>query len=549
MILVKPGRPAGGNWNGFVVIMLSFAPLLTVHSCVVQTKDGLVRGESLTIFERDVNTFLGIPYAIPPLGNLRFLKPKPQRPWQGTYNATSGKPSCMQPRVPWVFVIPTSIEEDCLYLNVWTPNLSTSVRLPVLVWFYGGIFKLGSAYETRYNPSALVALNDVVFVSANFRSAMFGFFDADFKGAPGNVALWDQLLVMRWVRANIAGFGGDPALVTVLGESSSAMDIHLHMMSPYGSGLFQRVFLMSGTESSNVNVYSVFESIATGNKVAWELGCADVYQDLTTHPDKVLRCLRDKLAEDITSATENVTMPGAFAFLPTFKTEYLPYLPSIATKKGLVRRVDAMLSVVANEGAFAFIMQPDRELLQDDLSGYDDDEFKVAVENTLRNYLLENFALLALSSLNNVPSSDKAAFRQAAADLFGMTTFVCPARFFAEKHSNVGATVYGMVFGHRSEKSTYPEWVKVTHMEEIPYFFGIPFLDVGNYTDEDRNLSAYTMKTLVSFARVGQPLSPDGLQWPKFSTEKQNFLWVQPDNYSLIDYTTNTDCDLWREFL
>ncbi|KAH9367922.1 hypothetical protein HPB48_008358 [Haemaphysalis longicornis] len=406
----------------------------------------------------------------------------------------------MQPRVPWVFVIPTSISEDCLYLNVWTPNVLKTERLPVLLWLHGGIFKIGSAYETRYNPSALVALNDVVVVSANFRSGMFGFLDADNKGAPGNVALWDQLLVMRWVRSNIAAFGGDPKLVTVFGESSGAMDIHLHLMSPYTGGLFQRVFLMSGTESSDVDVDSVFESIGTGNKVAWELGCANANQDLTTHPDKVLRCLCDKPAEDIVSATENATMPRVLALLPTFNNEYVPYLPSTATKKDLVRKVDAMLSIDANEGAFSFIMQPDEELLNDDLKSYEHNEFKAAVKNNLRNWVKEKHVSLAFGYLDNATLSDKALIRQRAADFVGLTHFVCPARFFAEEHSEQGGTVYGMVFGHRSQKSTYPEWVKVTHMEEIPYFFGIPFLHVGNYTDEDRNLSAYAMKILVSFA-------------------------------------------------
>lgn len=549
MRLLKPGRPTGAKWKSIIFMVLSFAPVLNVHSSVVQTKAGLVRGESHTIMDREITTFLGIPYAIPPVGSLRFLKPKPQPPWQGTYNATSEKPSCMQPRVPWVFVIPTNLSEDCLYLNVWTPNASKKARLPVLLWFYGGTFKLGSAYETRYNPSALVALNDVVVVSPNFRSAMFGSLDADNKGAPGNVALWDQLLVMRWVQSNIAAFGGNPMLVTVFGESSGAMDIHLHMMSPHSVGLFRRAFLMSGTESSDVNVDSVFESIGTGNKVAWHLGCADAFQDLTTHPDKVLSCLREQLAEDITSATENVTMPRVLAFLPTFNTKYVPYLPSIATKKGLVRRVDTMLSVVANEGAFSFIMQPDRALLEDDLTSYPADEFTVAVENNLRNWVKEKLVSLGISYLNNATSSDKYAFRQRAADFFGLTNFVCPTRFFAENHSKKRATVYGMIFGHRSEKSMYPEWVKVTHMEEIPYFFGVPFLDIGNYTDEDRNLSAYTMNVLVSFARNGKPLSPDGLDWPKFSPKQQNFLWIQPNNYSLIDYSENTECDLWRNYM
>ncbi|KAH8024425.1 hypothetical protein HPB51_022934 [Rhipicephalus microplus] len=115
-----------------------------------------------------LQVFLGVPYAKPPIGELRFQKPQPPDSWDDIYEATSMKDSCMQARVPLVFHIPTPLSEDCLYLNVWTPNVTQGANLPVLVWFYGGIFKIGSAYETRYNATALSALNDVVVGSCNF---------------------------------------------------------------------------------------------------------------------------------------------------------------------------------------------------------------------------------------------------------------------------------------------------------------------------------------------------------------------------------------------
>ncbi|KAH6931202.1 hypothetical protein HPB50_022796 [Hyalomma asiaticum] len=255
-------------WRDAFIAVFILSCASPLGGVVVSTTEGKVRGMTKIVLGKDIDVFLGIPYAVPPTGELRFRKPLPQPPWKGVFDATSVKDSCMQPRVPWIFYIPTPLSEDCLYLNVWTPNASCKTILPVLLWFFGGTFKVGSAYETRYNGAALPALKDVVVVSSNFRSGMFGFLDANTEGAPGNVALWDQVLVMKWVQRNIRAFGGDPDLVTAVGESSGAMDIHLHLMSPFSEGLFRRMFSMSGTETTNSNVDSVFESISTGNSVA-----------------------------------------------------------------------------------------------------------------------------------------------------------------------------------------------------------------------------------------------------------------------------------------
>ncbi|XP_049525140.1 cholinesterase-like [Dermacentor silvarum] len=365
----------------FAAVLLSWA--LPLGGVVVSTREGRVRGISKTVLGKDIDVFLGIPYAVPPTGDLRFRKPQPLTPWKGIYNATNVKDSCMQPRVPQIFYIPTPLSEDCLYLNVWTPKASNEIKVPVLLWFFGGTFKIGSAYETRYNGAVLPALKNVVVVSCNFRSGMFGFLDANTEGAPGNVALWDQRMVMQWVQRNIRAFGGDPDLVTAVGESSGAMDIHLHLMSPITGGLFHRMFSMSGTETSNSNVDSVFESINRGNAVAAILGCANVFQDLTTHPEKVLECLRSKTAQEIVDATDNATAPCTLAFFPTFNTEFIPYLPSIASEKGLCRTVDVVVSVLANEGGFFFLMESDKQLLQDDLSDYEYSAFLTCVEQYL----------------------------------------------------------------------------------------------------------------------------------------------------------------------
>uniref|UniRef100_A0A131YKF0 Carboxylic ester hydrolase n=1 Tax=Rhipicephalus appendiculatus TaxID=34631 RepID=A0A131YKF0_RHIAP len=534
--------------TGAFLLTLLTSSALSDDSVVITTEEGKVRGRCESVVGRDVDIFLGIPYAAPPVGELRFLKPQPVSPWKGVYDATTVKDSCMQPRVPWVFDIPTALSEDCLHLNVWTPQASESTKLPVVVWFYGGIFKLGSAYETRYNAAPLAALNDVVVVSCNFRSGMFGFLDANNEAAPGNVGLWDQVMVMEWVQRNIRAFGGDPELVTLFGESSGAMDIHLHLLSPFSAGLFRRAFFMSGTESTDVDVNSVYESIQIGNAVAEALGCANPFQDLTTHPDEVLKCLRKSSASDIAEATENVTSPIVLAFLPTFNTEFVPYLPSIATEKGRFRVVEAMVSVVENEGAFAFVMQPDKELLEDDLSGYEWEEFVPAVEAVVGAFVKKRIFPIAHGYLENSQAKDKAAFRQQAADFVGKNHFYCPSRVFAENVSARNGKAYGMVFAHRSQKSTLPQWTEVVHMQEIPYFFGIPFLDSVNYDEEDREVSAEAMRMLTSFARDGKPSDPNGTQWTPFSAEEPHFLWLEPGNYGMTEFYDGDACDIWRKF-
>ncbi|KAH9368284.1 hypothetical protein HPB48_008050 [Haemaphysalis longicornis] len=336
---------------------------------IVSTTHGCVRGISKKVLDKPVDVFMGIPYAKPPVGKLRFQKTQRAESWDGVYDATTAKNSCMQHRVPRVFHIPTTLSEDCLYLNVWTPRASETLKLPVLLWFHGGMFKLGSAYESRYDGSALAALNDVVVVSCNFRLSAFSFMDANNREMPGNLALWDQLLVLQWIQSNIRAFGGDPESVTAFGESSGAMLIHAHLLSPHSRGLIHRVFLMSGTMNSDTCVDSVPESMELVNAIVASLGCSESSAGLSTPAGEVLDCLRERSAEEICAATKSTLRP-------TFETEFIPCRPSLAMKEGFVHVVDAMVSVTANEGAFLFLMQPDEKLFLEDLSGYESESFE-----------------------------------------------------------------------------------------------------------------------------------------------------------------------------
>ncbi|KAH9368180.1 hypothetical protein HPB48_010639 [Haemaphysalis longicornis] len=315
-----------------IVIVVSSAT--AARSVVVTNEEGRVRGTVQDVLGKHIEIFLGIPYASPSVGHLRFLRPQPPPAWDDVYDATSIKDSFMQPRVSWVFHIPTPLSEDCLYVNVWTPNASLQLGLAVCIWFHGGIFKLGSAYEIRYDGAALAALNNVVVVSGNFRLGMFGFLDVDDESAPGNFGLWISCSLGEGCRRTERILVGTRnwslclARATVLWISIFISRFRL------SSGFSIVCSIMSGTESIQGSMNSVYESTGIGNKVSAVLGCADVFQDLTTQTEIVVECLRSSPPDDIVNTTDEATAPKLLAFLPTFKTEFVPYLHPTARKRG-----------------------------------------------------------------------------------------------------------------------------------------------------------------------------------------------------------------------
>ncbi|XP_037517045.1 acetylcholinesterase-like [Rhipicephalus sanguineus] len=529
--------------NPHAAMELAVLPLLlslaSCASCVtVSTNEGALQGRTTRVLDKEIQVFLGIPYAKPPVGNLRFKKPQAAEPWQGVYDARQARESCAQPPYPGIFDIPTALSEDCLYLNVWTPLASTSQGSPVLVWFHGGMFQVGSAYEARYNGSALAALNEVVVVSCNFRLSLLGFLDLNHTTIPGNLALWDQRAALQWVQRNIRAFGGDPGSVTVFGESSGAMSIHGHILSPHSSGLFHRVFLMSGSMSNDVCMYTVSETIAGVNIISEAVGCGS-YEG-ATDPGELLDCLRGRPAQDLCAAQSEVLRP-------TYENEFIPCRPSFSMKERYFENYDAMVSVTANEGAFVFHFHPDKGVLNDDLSSYELTNLKDSLKILLRLFVRNRHASAAMNYIDNLHFENNDELRNTIADILGNRLFYCPSRVFAEEYSAKGNNVYAMVFGHRSEKTRLPKWFGATHLEEVQFVFGIPFLNLANYTDKDREFSAHAMAILASFARSGKPTLPDGEELPKFTTEHPDFTWLQAGNYTVAQGFAAAACDMWKQ--
>ena len=220
---------------------------LSSASAQVRTDAGLVKG----VTDGMLTVYRGIPFAAPPLGNLRWCEPQPVRSWRGVRKADTFAPACMQAGVSMPGETPPSVSEDCLYLNVWAPTKPSKEALPVMVWIYGGGFTSGNASMPLYWGDRL-ARKGVIVVTLAYRVGPFGFLvhpeltRESRRHSSGNYAFMDQIAGLKWVHRNIGAFGGNPGRVAIAGQSAGGASVSVLMSSPLAKGLFQRVIVQSG---------------------------------------------------------------------------------------------------------------------------------------------------------------------------------------------------------------------------------------------------------------------------------------------------------------
>ena len=288
----------------FLVVCFALAAFAASGESV-KVQQGLVSG--MAGKNPDVTVYRGIPYAAPPVGDLRWKAPQPPASWKDTREAKQFGNSCPQTSYPSGSIYqskPEPMSEDCLYLNIWTAAKSAKERRPVMVWIHGGGFTRGSGSSSSYDGEIL-SHKGVVLVTINYRLGVFGFLAhpeltaESGHHASGNYAILDQIAALQWVKKNIAGFGGDPNKVTIFGESAGSWAVNALMASPLAKGLFQRAIGESGASFAPMRTLAESEKI--GEKVAASLGAT---QD-------VLKTLRSKSTEELLKAgNEQTTRPG-----------------------------------------------------------------------------------------------------------------------------------------------------------------------------------------------------------------------------------------------
>ncbi|MGH0152005.1 UNVERIFIED_CONTAM: hypothetical protein FKN15_023425 [Acipenser sinensis] len=309
-------------------VLWTVCAVRAVADPVVSTAYGSLKGKLSSVkgTDRVGHEYLGIPFAKPPLGSLRFSTPQPPEPWSGIRDATNQPPMCIQDMqytarlledVMLDFSVP-AISEDCLYLNIYTPGEAAvkEARLPVMVWIHGGGLMIGAA--SFYDGSALAAYENVVVVVIQYRLGILGFLSTSDEHARGNWGFLDQVAALQWVQENIKSFGGDPNSVTIFGESAGGCSVSVHVLSPLSSGLFHKAI----SESGVATIHSVITSIPPpiNKMVANATGCD--YTDSAT----LVKCLREKNDEVFVNASKlHIMLPGTVdgVFLPSTVEEIL----------------------------------------------------------------------------------------------------------------------------------------------------------------------------------------------------------------------------------
>ena len=321
---------------------------------VVETTSGKVEGRESPTHQ----TFLGIPFAANPVGALRFAPPAPPAAWTGVRAAKEPGHACPQPASPLPGMAPGPIGEDCLTLNVFTPSAGRGHR-PVMVWFHGGGFVTGSSNQALYEAGRLAVRGDVVVVTANYRLGALGFLapgaaGLDLPGAADNVGMLDQVAALRWVRDNVAAFGGDPGKVTIFGESAGGMSVTTLLAMPAAKGLFRRAIAQSGAAQATS---SLTDATQVTDLLLAELGITKA----------TVAKLRDVPADDIVTAQTTVTLKlGREVFLPwapVVDPVNLPLSPSEAIASGVAKDIPLLTGTTLDEWRlFTFMTPKHREL-------------------------------------------------------------------------------------------------------------------------------------------------------------------------------------------
>ena len=309
---------------------------------IVQTASGKVQG----FVQNQVAEFLGIPYAAPPVGKLRWAPPEAAASWSGIRQATSYGPTCAQITTLGVFAGPANNHEDCLYANIFTPDLSDTAKLPVIVWIHGGGNLDGESND--YDGGKMASQGKTVVVTFNYRLNLMGFLavaSLDSEGHNfGNYGLLDQQMMLKWVRQNIAKFGGDPNNVTLGGQSAGAEDTGFAMLSPGASGLVQHGICESFCPTGNLPTLSAAEAI--GQKFAVAAGCGN-----KTGAAQAI-CLRNVPAATIEALAGTASAASAYVTGPMLDGTVLPIQPPTAWANGQFSHIPLMNGNVQDEEDF-----------------------------------------------------------------------------------------------------------------------------------------------------------------------------------------------------
>ncbi|XP_015284072.1 PREDICTED: cholinesterase-like [Gekko japonicus] len=513
---------------------------------IMVTSSGPVKGRHLQVGSGSVTAYLGIPYAEPPVGKLRFQKPLPHQPWSQVLEATSFGNSCSQLLLPGtpqtsMWTVSPPLSENCLFLNIWAPHPRPPTPVPVLVWIHGGSFFSGTSSLEMYNGASLAAEEDLIVVSLNYRLGALGFLSLP-PSAPGNAGLWDQQLALKWVKENAAAFGGDPAWVTISGQSAGGALVGFHLLSPESQPLFARAVMQSGTMNAVYAWTSPEEAKQRALDLAQKQGCT---QDDAA---EVVTCLQGK---DVAGFNQyelyalNSTMLLDIPFTPTTDGEFLTEDPQTLLEAGRFPNKPLLIGTTSDE--LAVLVETTFPDAKDGLITRE--QLVEAVRKTVRSATEEIVEAVVKEYSKEVHGLE--SYRWAMVQSSGDYFFVCPSAEIAAKLTKAGSPVYAYIFSQRTLGSVWPEWIEAPHGAELPYLFGtFKSILAANQTctAEEAALSRRVQRYWAEFARHGNPngVTANEVQWPLYNAKAQNFFLLSTQPPKALQKSPARHCCFWK---
>jgi para-nitrobenzyl esterase len=482
-------------------------------SPVVRTADGWVQGKVAGTMDE----YLGIPYAAPPVGALRWEPPHAAASWSGVRQATSFAPHCPQPASPFGVA---STSEDCLYLNVFAPPGASSRDLPVMVWIHGGSLLVGESND--YNPVALVK-RGVIVVTINYRIGALGFLaDAALAnhpgGASGNYGLMDQQAALRWVQRNIRGFGGDPRNVTLFGESAGGLSTLAQLVSPGARGLFARAIVESGTYQ--LTQQSLASAESAGAAFAAKVGCTS----------DTAACLRSL---PVSTILDSEDFSG---YDPNLDGAVLPQSIGSALASGQFSHVPVVIGTNHDEWRLFVGL--------DQLNG--------APPVTAANYVAEISSTLGVSAsvaaavADEYPPSDYSSPAVALGAVGTDAIFACHA-VTAEDDLSKYVPTYAYEFNDENAPELFlPSFgfpYGAAHASEIQYLFDLSNVAYpATLSPAQQQLAQAMQRDWTNLAKSGAPAA----RWPQYTASGQQTLSLVPPSPQVeTNFAAEHNCSFW----
>jgi len=461
---------------------------------IVEVNCGKIKGYT----ENNLQIFKGIPYAEPPVGDLRFSPPQTKKPWDGVLETIEFDPCAYQGYTPLEDVTgklqPES--EDCLTLNIWTPGIDSKKR-PVMFWIHGGAFIMGGSRAPIYDGSELAQRGDVVIVTINYRLGAFGYLFI--PGVTANVGQLDQILALKWVHDNIAKFGGDPDNITIFGESAGAYSVITLTAMPAAKGLFHRI---------------IAQSMPTIDPKVTKKPTKDLMHALGIKTGDI-NGLRKVAPEEIIKAQNEITKQGALAFRPLIEGETFPVHPLTLFKEGKCKNIDLMMGTNLNEAKLFTSLNPAISKLKDEKAimlylGM------MGINSESARTIIDTYKKARAGILSNEP---KELLDSIVTDLM----FRVATLQILEAQSKYQPNTYNYLFTW--ETSAFNGRFGACHALELPFVFntleepGMKAL-IANATNTE-NLCENMMDSWLSFAHSGNP-NHDGIpHWPTYDKKSR----------------------------